>query len=121
MACSRSLDHPARAPIVLTGLLAGLALGVKYPALVLAGLLGLGSSPRPALFAEDDLVADAIGRWRSFADSWPSWWGASGICRAWYFTGNPVYPFFRQVFGGRGSTRCSTRSARPMAVTPGTS
>ncbi|GAC1467374.1 MAG: hypothetical protein NVSMB9_08910 [Isosphaeraceae bacterium] len=45
VAWSRFHDRPTLRAAALTGLLTGLAMGVKYPALVLAGLIGLAVSP----------------------------------------------------------------------------
>jgi hypothetical protein len=42
------------------------------------------------------------------------WW----YLRAYVHTGNPVYPFFRQVFGGAGLDEVLDPIKRPMAVTP---
>jgi len=44
-AWSRFRDRPTLRAAALTGLLTGLAMGVKYPALVLAGLIGLAVAP----------------------------------------------------------------------------
>jgi hypothetical protein len=44
-AWSRYRDNTGVRPAALTGLVAGLALGVKYPALVLAGLIGAAVAP----------------------------------------------------------------------------
>ncbi len=45
-AWSRFRDLPTLPAAALTGVLTGLAMGVKYPALVLAGLIGLGIAPK---------------------------------------------------------------------------
>ena len=42
------------------------------------------------------------------------WW----YLRAYLQTGNPVYPFFRQAFGGAGLDEVLDPIKRPMAVTP---
>ncbi len=44
-AWSRFRERPTLRGAALTGLLTGLAMGVKYPALVLAGLIGMGIAP----------------------------------------------------------------------------
>jgi hypothetical protein len=100
---------------VLAGALMGLAIGVKYPALVLGGLLGMGfllglgrtwSARRTLRIASHaalfGLVALVVG------GGWH--------LRAYIHTGNPVYPFFRQVFGGSGIDEVLDPIKRPMAV-----
>ncbi len=44
--------------------------------------------------------------------------GGCWYLRAYVHTGNPVYPFFRQVFGGAGLDEVLDPIKRPMAVTP---
>ena len=119
-AWTRLLDRPNDRAAVLAGVLAGLALGVKYPALVLCGLLTLsillrkfdrGGSPdgtaRPP-WARLALVyaatAVAVG----------GWW----YLRAYWHTGNPVFPFFRTYFGGAGLDEVLDPSKRPLALQP---
>ena len=109
---ARFHDRPSSRTAALAGVLAGLALGVKYPALVLAGLLGLA------------VLASAIrthGLKR--ASLWSALFGVSALLvgggwylRAWVHTGNPVYPFFRQVFGGSGLDEVLDPIKRPLAV-----
>ncbi len=109
-------DRPTWQAATLAGILMGLAIGVKYPALVLGGLLAIGflfgrigerSSPQllrlvthAVLFG---LVALVVGG---------GWY-----LRAYVHTGNPVYPFFRQVFGGAGIDEVLDPIKRPMPVT----
>ncbi|WP_435008462.1 ArnT family glycosyltransferase [Tundrisphaera lichenicola] len=104
-AWTRWLDRPSGRSTILVGLLMGLALGVKYPALVLAGVVGLGflirGKVRHALLF--GLVALAIGG---------GWY-----LRAYMHTGNPVYPFFRQVFGGSGIDEVLDPAKKAMRVT----
>lgn len=90
-----------------TGALAGLAAGAKYPGLVLVGLLGLGtlgcgSGVRAALSYGFSAVS-AGGMW---------------YARAWRHTGNPVYPFFKDWFGGSGLAEVLDPSWRPLARDP---
>jgi hypothetical protein len=113
VAWSRFREQPSASGAVLTGVFCGLSLGVKYPALVLTGLIGaailieilrrppwIRASVRfAALFA---VTAIAVGG---------SWY-----LRAWTFTGNPVYPFFRHRFGGSGFDEVLDPVKRPMAV-----
>ncbi len=42
--------------------------------------------------------------------------GGCWYARAWACTGNPVYPFFRHTFGGRGIDEVLDPIKRPMAV-----
>jgi len=44
--------------------------------------------------------------------------GGGWYLRAYIHTGNPVYPFFRQVFGGAGIDEVLDPIKRPMTVTP---
>jgi len=114
LAWTRWHDRPSARAAGLAGALAGLATGVKYPALVLAGLLGMGffaghwrtpcslaTRARHALVF--GLVALAVGG---------GWY-----LRAYRHTGNPVYPFFRGAFGGAGIDEVLDPIKRPMAVT----
>ncbi len=113
VAWSRWLDRPSAASAALAGSLAGLAIGVKYPALVLSGLLGLGC-----------LVLGREG-WKLRARDAAAFGlaalvvGGGWYVRAYVHTGNPVYPFFRQVFGGSGIDEVLDPIKRPMAVTLG--
>jgi hypothetical protein len=111
-AWTRAHDRPSLRSAALAGVFAGLAMGVKYPALVLTGLLGVfgllerkgwcvsRTLQRIALFG---LVALLVGG---------CWY-----LRAFIHTGNPVYPFFCQVFGGSGLDEVLAPIKRPMAVT----
>ncbi|MBX6316513.1 MAG: 4-amino-4-deoxy-L-arabinose transferase, partial [Isosphaeraceae bacterium] len=112
-------DHPSARAAVLTGLFAGLALGVKYPALVWAGLLGammlLGPRDHPR----------GRGAWERGCCH-AALFGAAAILiggcwylRAYLYTGNPVHPFFRHTFGGAGIDDVLDPIKRPLAVTPG--
>jgi hypothetical protein len=119
-AWTRLLERPSGKSAAVAGVLAGLAIGVKYPALVLVGLMGgflwlrglKGPRPEgfprrrswPALAAIYTMAALAVG----------GWW----YLRAYIHTGNPVYPFFRHAFGGAGLDEVLDPIKRPMAVTP---
>jgi hypothetical protein len=112
-------ERPSAKAAILAGLLAGLAIGVKYPALVLVGLLGPAvalrvmnrrlpgeAAPRPrwlALAAIYLVTAVAVG----------GWW----YLRAYVHTGNPIYPFFRDVFGGAGLAEVLGPGKRPLPAT----
>ncbi len=119
-AWTRWLDRPGIGGAAVAGLYAGLAVGVKYPALVLFALLtvaaafqglvrgpnGTGSRRRNWLAMAAVYIAAAV----SVGGIW--------YLRAYIHTGNPVYPFFRQVFGGAGLDEVLDPIKRPMAVTP---
>ena len=121
-AWSRWLDRPTPRAAALAGVFGGLALGVKYPALVWVGVLGMAM---PA--------AAAIGRWRArgglairTAVGHAVIFGAAAVVfggawylRAYHHTGNPVHPFFRGVFGGAGFDVVLSGDKRPMEPTPG--
>lgn len=103
----RYSDQPDDARVLLAGTFAGLALGVKYPALVLTTLLAMAIAarePRRArpvvLFCLTTLL---VGNW---------WYLRAAIA-----TGNPVYPFFRHAFGGAGLDEVLDPIKRPLATT----
>ena len=118
-AWTRLLNRPSVSAAVVAGIYAGLAIGVKYPALVLWVVLGAGTAlgglirrstqlrpgePRPlAMTTLYAMAAISVG----------GWW----YLRAYHHTGNPVYPFFRQAFGGSGLDEVLAPAKRPMAVT----
>ena len=123
---SRFHDRPAPRCGRATGLLTGLAMGVKYPALVLAGLIGEGDRGRGP-------VPLRLGRWplarlrKTCPDTVDDTCYArdsscavrsavAGISAACVHTGNPVYPFFRQAFGGAGLDEVLDPIKRPLAV-----
>jgi hypothetical protein len=173
----RLLDRPNVAAAAVAGLLAGLAVGVKYPAIVLVGLMGAflwmrgfhgvlvrllgerragplspvgrgrpldpsataspfgGGGHDPLLSALEKVpegrmrgripwTVDSSSQQRSWlvlaavyslaAITVGGWW----YLRAYVHTGNPVYPFFRQAFGGAGLDEVLDPIKRPMAVTP---
>jgi hypothetical protein len=123
-------DSSIRTAIV-AGVLMGLAIGVKYPGLVLGGLLGLGFLivPRRVCSADhpDEIVkkarpAERTLRWLSHGLVFSLvalLIGGGWYLRAYIHTGNPVYPFFRQVFGGSGIDEVLDPIKRPMPVTLG--
>jgi hypothetical protein len=112
VAWSRFHQTPSFRRLVLAGVMTGLALGVKYPALVLAGLLTgavltsgiakVGLRRAGVLTAVFVVVTGAVGG---------PWY-----LRAFLYTGNPVFPFFRQVFGGAGLDEVLDPMKRPMPV-----
>jgi Dolichyl-phosphate-mannose-protein mannosyltransferase len=113
-------ERPSGKAAILAGLLAGLAIGVKYPALVLCGLL----APAIALRVIDR-------RFTREAASRPQWLGLAAVylmtavaaggwwyLRAYVHTGNPVYPFLRDAFAGAGLAEVLDPIKRPLPVTP---
>jgi hypothetical protein len=114
LAWVRWRDRPTFGGAVLAGILAGLALGVKYPAIVLVGLLTMS-------MAGVVLAADRQHRPRAVRDLAAFLAAAILIGGCWYlraylWTGNPVFPFFRHVFGGAGIDEVLDPIKRPMAV-----
>lgn len=157
-ASARHLDQPTIRSATLAGLLAGLALGVKYPALVLTALLALaivssavlfGHRPRasllraglppllgaglqtpppgrPKVSPHDQLLGEGLPAPPREMRARPLHAavfcatalliGGSWYLRAYIHTGNPVYPFFRHVFGGAGLDEVLDPIKRPMTV-----
>lgn len=105
----RWYERPSMGAAALAGGLAGLALGVKYPALVWIGLLGIG-------MLSVSLRRGLVGQALVFAGA------AAAVGGPWYlraliYTGNPVYPYFRGIFGGRGLDAVLDPTSLPMRVT----
>ncbi|MBV8606797.1 MAG: glycosyltransferase family 39 protein, partial [Singulisphaera sp.] len=119
LACwSRFHQRPGARSAAATGLFTGLALGVKYPALVLAGLIGTAITART--FRPDRGPGTRI-KYKYFKYIYSAIALAVGgvwYLRAFVHTGNPVYPFFRQAFGGAGLDEVLDPIKRPMPVTP---
>ncbi len=132
-------DRPTMGRVISAGIFAGLAIGVKYPALIWVGILGLlflttrsnalrrldsadserrGASqtafPRRAWERVEIGVLCSLGLFTSTA----LFIGGAWYLRAHIHTGNPVYPFFRHVFGGSGIDDVLDPIKRPLAVTP---
>ncbi len=156
-AFTRWHDRPCQRSAVIVGILAGLAIGVKYPALVLSGLIGLAMvldgirSRRAYRLAQGASTEswrirhiedrhyidprDVIAFQRSFTrlprPPRRRHWaydallfglatlliGSAWYLRAYHYTGNPVYPFFRPIFGGSGLDEVLDPIKRPMTVT----
>jgi Dolichyl-phosphate-mannose-protein mannosyltransferase len=117
-ACVRLHEHPGTKAAILAGLLAGLAIGVKYPALVLVGLLAPSIALRTVIRPLPG-AGDAKPRWLALASLYliaalatGGWW----YLRAYVHTGNPVYPFFRDLFGGAGLAEVLDPIKRPLPV-----
>ncbi len=113
-------ERPGAKAAIVAGLLAGLAIGVKYPALVLCGLLAPTIALR-AVIRPFPRQADARPRWLALTGLYlltalaaGGWW----YFRAYVHTGNPVYPFFGEAFGGAGLAVVLDPSKRPLPVTP---
>lgn len=121
--------RPCSSAAIVAGALAGLALGVKYPALVLTGLLAgaivaraFTTWVRSSSAGQDPLVPTATPRERLvhvvlFCTA-ALLVGGVWYLRAYIHTGNPVYPFFRHVFGGAGLDEVLDPIKRPMSVNP---
>lgn len=114
----RLLDDPSRKAAILGGVLAGFAAGVKYPALVLGALLFAGIALRP-LYERRQVAEAGWGKSLRLA----AWFGVAAATAggAWYlraflYTGNPVFPFFRTWFGS-GLEDVLAPIKRPLPVT----
>jgi hypothetical protein len=120
VAWTRLFDRPSRASTVVAGVLTGLALGVKYPALVLAGLLTAATLLRPLL---DPAWRSRRGVIRSLVLAAGFLGTAVLVGGAWYLrafvhTGNPVFPFFKSWCGGAGLEEVLAPIKRPLPVSP---
>ncbi len=112
LAWSHWREDPSARKAVLAGALAGLTIGVKYPGLVWVGLLALATvvpGPRRRRHIFNHML---IYLFMIFVT------GAFWYLRAWWFTGNPVYPFFRSVFGGSGIAEVLLPGRRPLGLAP---
>jgi len=120
LAWIRVQEAPSMRATVVAGALAGLAIGVKYPALVLCALLLVGIAVR--CFAPRRTVpALTAGRWLTLAGVYLGVMMLVGGCwyvRAYVHTGNPVFPYFRHFFGNSGLDEVLGPDKRPLAVTP---
>jgi hypothetical protein len=118
VAWMRLVDRPTAAAALVAGGFAGLAIGVKYPALVLAGLLAAllcllpcrdrSWRTRSGWAQALVLAAGFVGMAAIVGGGW--------YLRAYVFTGNPVYPFFRGWFGGSGLDEVLAPIKRPLPV-----
>ncbi|WP_169977847.1 ArnT family glycosyltransferase [Tautonia rosea] len=113
VAWTRWLDRPSGAGAALIGVLIGLAMGVKYPALVWGGVIGLGMllSTRPGR-----LPWRTVLRHAAVCGGVALLIGGSWYLRAYLHTGNPVHPFFRETFGS-GFDVVLSDDKRPMEPT----
>lgn len=126
------LQGPSHATAILSGVLAGMAMGVKYPALVWTGVLGLGMG---ITWLTQRVMAARTCRGSASADRSRQNQGNHGFAhilafsgfailiggcwyaRAYSHTGNPVHPFFRHTFGGAGLDEVLDPIKRPMEPT----
>lgn len=85
--------------LIVSALLMGLALGTKYTVLGFWGLLLVGILLRhiavPGRWSRETLPRAALWALVSLLIAAP-WY-----IKTWLYTGNPVYPFFYHLFGGR--------------------
>jgi hypothetical protein len=117
LAWVRHQDRPSACSAALAGVFAGLATGVKYPALVLVGLLALASLSRPLVDREWRIragIARSLGCTAIFLAATVAV-GGCWYLRAYVHTGNPVYPFLKSWFG-TGLDEVLDPIKRPMAA-----
>ncbi|QEH33695.1 hypothetical protein OJF2_22010 [Aquisphaera giovannonii] len=116
---TRAVARPTPGAWMAAGALGGLALGVKYPALVLVALLATAT---PACWIA---IRDARNR-RGFARylkgtlifaATAGLVGGVWYLRAAVHTGNPVFPFFKGAFGGAGLDEVLDPIKRPLPAT----
>ncbi len=113
LAWTRCYDRPSRASILLAGGFTGLALGVKYPALVLAGLLTAMTLLRPCLIrpgGHGEGRSDRCGSPRLFSER-PSSLGVPGTCAPTFIPEIRSSRSSRAGSAERVSTRCWLRSS----------
>ncbi|MEO6811273.1 MAG: 4-amino-4-deoxy-L-arabinose transferase [Isosphaeraceae bacterium] len=123
LAWVRWADRPTLGAAALAGVLGGLALGVKYPALVWVGLLGM-SMVIPLCFNNNIksgscnfklILMRTIPAVLTFAAA-AVLVGGCWYLRTYSYTGNPVYPFFRHTFGGSGIDEVLDPIKRPLPL-----
>jgi hypothetical protein len=120
LAGMRHLERSSRASAVVAGISCGLALGVKYPALVLVGLLTVafvGSCFRRTSAREPSGIRSPLALTAGFL-TMALLVGGPWYLRAYVHTGNPVYPFFKTFFGGAGLDEVLADVKRPLSVGP---
>jgi hypothetical protein len=115
---ARMHARPSCTSAIVGGLFAGLAIGVKYPALILFVLLtgvivlrAMVSGARNPEIQWKGWVALAL-IYLTTAAAAGGWW----YLRAYAHTGNPVYPFFRAAFNGAGLDEVLDPMKRPLPV-----
>jgi len=116
----RAIDRPSVGSAALAGCFMGMASGVKYPALVLLGILLIVMIACPGFIKSGERAADLRARLiMALAFAMASVLvGGVWYLRAYLHTGNPIFPYFRQVFGGAGLDEVMDPSRRSLAVTP---
>jgi Dolichyl-phosphate-mannose-protein mannosyltransferase len=119
-AWTRLHDRPSYRAAFTAGLFAGLAMGIKYPALILFGLLASATALR---VFDRRPKASPVERhpWARLVLVYVATAIAVGGCwylRAYVHTGNPVFPFFRSFFGGAGLDEVLAPSKRPLPLAP---
>lgn len=105
---------------ILAGCFTGLAVGVKYPALVLFGLLAVTIFVCPrdeGVSISRTGIRDRLRLTAAFTFA-ALLVGSVWYLRAYANTGNPVFPYYRQVFGGSGLDEVLNPGRRVMPVTP---
>ncbi len=119
LAWTRLLDRPSPGAAVVAGSVAGLMIGVKYPALILAAILVAGLVIRGLARARWAERANQAG-WLRLALVYCAALVLLGGCwhlRSYYHTGNPVFPFFKHAFGGSGLDEVLDPIKRPLEPT----
>jgi hypothetical protein len=119
LAWQRLQERPSVRAVLVAGALGGLAIGVKYPALVLCGLMFLSIALRCTMRARTVGEIPA-SRWLALAGVYLGAVLLVGGCwyvRAYVHTGNPVFPYFRQYFGNAGLDEVLGPEKRPLTVT----
>jgi hypothetical protein len=114
----RLYEAPGRKAALVAGTFAGLAIGVKYPALVLAAMLVGALILRP-LYAREGAPRRAWKDGLVLASYFVPALIAAGCAwylRAYIATGNPVHPFFRSIFGA-GLDEVLDPIKRPLPAT----
>jgi hypothetical protein len=113
-------ERPSYRAAITAGLFAGIAIGVKYPALVLFCILALTTAlrvfdrrPKASHVEKIPWVRVAV-TYVVTAIAVGGWW----YLRAYIYTGNPVFPFFRNFFGGAGLDEVLDPIKRPLAPAP---
>jgi Dolichyl-phosphate-mannose-protein mannosyltransferase len=112
-------ERPSRGAAIVAGLFAGLAVGVKYPALVVFGLLAAITGLR-ALDSRRSHDRRTRESWLGLAALYilaAALSGGGWYLRAYMHTGNPVHPFFRSFFGS-GLDEVLDPIKRPLLTTP---
>lgn len=92
-------NHNERAWLILCGVFSGLAIACKYTALILPplGCLGILWFSR-----HQRLPLHKASRYMFFYMLFVFITGSPFYIKNWIITGNPVYPFFYSIFGGKG-------------------